>query len=271
MKLFKSKKFLSGVLCSVLFLTSIGGNVSASSDIDAVPEVPKGYEVVKEYDVNDLSSLRKVPSQVIANIKDENRNSVQSNMSYTDDNKVKMVDDETRIFRDLRNIQTGEVMHQYVTTSTAEVSTSEGDDMITPFIDQGSGKADGSQSVRLTLRLFWHENATNSNYIGMDKAYYRWDMLDSKRVTVPSYTGTAKQIGPGINDRVQMNGIPVNGTHPTDGETYLVAFDRLGWVDVLTIGVGTQVGIHFTTNLQRGEDSKWSFNHGIVLFGTSSW
>ena len=126
MKLFKSKKFLSGVLCSVLFLTSLGGSVSASSDITSVPEVPEGYEVVKEYDVNDLSSLRKVPSQVIANIKDENKNSVHSDMRYTDESKVEIVEDETRIYRDLRNVQTGELMHQYVTTSTAEVSASEG-------------------------------------------------------------------------------------------------------------------------------------------------
>ncbi|WP_458125310.1 hypothetical protein [Paenibacillus sp. Z3-2] len=270
MKLLKSKKFFSGILCLVLSITPLGGAISASSNLDN-SDIPKGFEVLREYDLNDKNSIREIPAKIITDLQDKNKNSIFSGTDSNVLSEVEVTKNETRIYRDLKNIETGEIQHQYVTTSTVEVSPLNDSEIITPFFDNGGDKTDSSQSVRLTVRIFWHENSTDSNYIGMDKAYYRWDQLDSQRISIPSYTGTAKQIGPGVNNKVQMNGLPVNGTHPISGETYLITFDRLGWIDVLAIGVGTQVGIHFTTNLQRSEDSKWSFNFGMVIFGSNTW
>ncbi|MEK4473374.1 hypothetical protein NSQ91_09155 [Paenibacillus sp. FSL R7-0048] len=256
----KRIKFGIVTLIFSLSLTSVGGIVSAKSvenvDNDFIPE---GFIVTKAYDETDLDY--NVSEQKAARFFDNSNEKafLLSTDGETESSlETEILKNETHKIRDIKNLETGEERTQYKT-----------DVSLRAF--KGDNKWDPSGGVNLSITIY-SSTYYNDMYTGMDKAYVRWDKEDS---TISSMTAdsTIIQVGPGKNGAVTNQNYTNEGNHPGNpwniisGNTYLFEVQNYNWEPVLTSGLGTQIGVKFTTQLKRGSTT-WKYTFGVMVLGT---
>ncbi|SEL58042.1 hypothetical protein SAMN04488688_104487 [Paenibacillus sp. cl141a] len=259
----KSKMLCLSLVC-ILIISSLTEMVSAAENngnnslLDV--EVPDGYQVIKQYNTEDKSSIVDSPIDVTSLIQGDNtllQNGVTGN-AYGDG---KVTENETFLYRELQNPETGEVMQQYVSDVTIEPLA---------VYDYGGSKLDPAGRVKLTIRLHYHTTTKDGmTFIGLDKIYYRYDIIENPngRVSVHSINGTVLQWGPGINGYAQTQEQREVAIGYTPGETNLINLKDKGWVDVLEGGLNTQLGLKLNATINRGDGTGYNFSWQLLITG----
>jgi len=261
---FKSKMLTLSLAC-ILIISSLTEVVRAAENSDntlLALEVPDGYQVIKQYNIEDESSKIDSPIDVTSLIQPDIaplQNGVSEN-AYGDG---KVTENETYIYRELQNPETGESMKQYVSDVTIEPLA---------VYDFAGSQIDPEGRVKLTIRLYYHTTTAQNGitYVGLDKIYYRYDILENPdgRLSIQNINGTVMQWGPGINGPSQRQEIREVNIGYTPGDTALINLKNQGWVDVQEDGLATQLGLKLNATISRGNGTGYNFTWQLVKTGT---
>ncbi|WP_120464519.1 hypothetical protein [Paenibacillus aceti] len=191
------------------------------------------------------------------------RSSILSNNIEYEDATYEILENETHIYRELQNIETGDVIPQY---QTVMVVASD------PYSYSGSTQS-SDKTVKVTITLYYHSVSQNSyNYIGLDKVYWRWDKGSNWTSDIlPNGINSAKmvQIGPGINSKAQNQSkdvSPIGGDHYF-GTTYM-GLAPSKWVEVLDGGLATEMGLNLHSTYWNQATSKvFAFDWSLSIKG----
>ncbi|MFB5269728.1 hypothetical protein ACE41H_23520 [Paenibacillus enshidis] len=264
----KVKGKVVGILLTALLSFGSVASVSASSSpepsIALDSTVPEGYRVVKEYDPMDEST--KVDMQVEGeSLLAETKTLQNSSESIPALDDTEILKNETHLYRELQNIETGDVVPQYITEMVVAAD---------PFLYSGSNQ-NSDKSLKLTITLYYHQTTKNSlAYLGLDKAYWRYDKGSSPNSNITPYlTHTAEllQIGPGINDhgQVQRKNVSPLAGDLSFGKTYLAEVPS-SWIEVLDQGLATEVGLRVNAKFLNQSTGKIiSYGWSLTIKGKS--
>lgn len=243
------RKFVGVVLASLMsfsWVASASASPSSEPSISLDSTVPEGYSVVKVYDPTDestkVNNIKVEGKSVASEIKSLQNTSEP--IHVLDDTEIEVLKNETHLYRELQNINTGEVVPQYITEMVVASDS----------YQYGGSHEEDKKRVKLTITLYYHVTKYDSlDWIGLDKAYWRFDK-GSKWTTdiIPYYGHKAQfaQIGPGINHQAQnqkQDATPNISGDVTFGETYLKVAPS-SWVEVLNNGLATEVGLKTQAN-----------------------
>ncbi|MEK4372510.1 hypothetical protein [Paenibacillus sp. FSL R5-0473] len=261
------KKLFSSLLATMMLFGSVSA-AAASPNEEVFPNdstVPEGFKVIKEYDTTDESN--KVDMQVEGrsfnpeNEINTNNFSASQSINSTEEVDYDILTNETYIYRDLQNIETGEVLTQFKTDMVVEAD---------PFHWTGGNK-NSDNTVKLTITLYYHSQTKNRFiYNGLDKAYYRYDKGTNWNINnaIPSGTNSCQltQIGPGIDTKAkkQISNCSQNGGAIDFGKTFLATAPS-GWIDVQDGGLATDVGIKVQAGFLNQSNNNKIFNYGWDL------
>jgi hypothetical protein len=230
----------------ISLLGSFGTVISADPYETEAPEVPDGYEIVKEYS----ASGTPVNDSRVQVVTDNQIHNLQSDVNTK--GNMKVIKNETRPFRELKSLTAEDTITQFVT----EVE-------IMAFMEDN--QTDPTGVVTTYATIYWSEY-NQKMYIGMDKAYTRWEQAASFN-TSSKATGRVIQNGPLYGSGVatgqirDFNEIPV-----TYGQAILWDVSKYNWKPVLGSGLLTQVGISYVTSI-RGRTSVTDFPFAVMIYG----
>lgn len=263
----KVKKLFSTLLATTMLFGSVSV-AAASPNGEVFPyesTVPEGFKVIKEYDTADESN--KVDMQVEGRSfnpdyeTNTNTFSTSQSTNSTEEVDYEIIKNETYIYRDLQNIETGEVVTQFKTDMVVNADQ---------FHWTGTNK-NSENTVNLTITLYYHATTKNRFiYNGLDKVYYRYDKGTNWSTNNAKPTGTNScqviQIGPGIDTKAknQKYDCSRNFTLVDFGKTYLVT-PPSSWVEVLEDGLASQVGLKVQTSFINQSNNNKVFNYGWEL------
>lgn len=251
-------KNLSGKLLGLLLIGAISiPSVSSASSVntDSLPEevpIPEGYQVISEYDINDDNN--KVSNTVeFVSDSDKQPDSFRKNTEIAQESSsngaspMELISNETHLYRELINKETGEKFNQYVADVSAQAVPRE----------MSTVEKDAYSDVTVTIRVFYHAKVPTSGvsagltFVGLDKIYYRYDGTPG-RSTIAGVQGLVTQQGPGINGQAQNQqmSIPFQAG-PNLGDTILVNLQNKNWVEVYEEGFLTSVGIQLTAGVNN--------------------
>ncbi|MCM3206410.1 hypothetical protein [Paenibacillus illinoisensis] len=258
------KKLFSSLLATIMLFSSVSA-ASASPNEEQFPNdltVPEGFKVVKEYDTTDESN--KVDMQVEGRSFSPDTNTFSTSQSITSTEEVdyEILTNETYIYRDLENIETGETVTQYKTDMVVAAD---------PSYHWTGTNTNGANTIKLTITLYYHTQTKDRFvYVGLDKAYYRYDKGSNWNINnaIPSGYNSCEllQMGPGIDTKAKKYKSDCSqlGGAISFGKTFLATAPS-GWVDVLEGGLATEVGIKVEASFLNQSNSNKVFNYGWDL------
>ncbi|WP_458120127.1 hypothetical protein [Paenibacillus sp. Z6-24] len=242
------KKLLSVTVASIIVLSS--ANLVSATETDKFPEsdvIPDGYSIIKQYDINSDSSKVASPLQLVPDKTQQNtfnKNSLLEESATESTYISNITNNETHLYRELKNINNGELMKQYVTDISAAA--------VPGNKDQSDTQKDSKSDVTVTIRMFYHaKNKDGNTYYGLDKIYYRYEGTPD-RSRISAVTGGINQQGPGINGSGQLQSTKIQPQYGLEfGKTILIDLSNKGWVEVLDGGLLTQMGIELVAGISN--------------------
>ncbi|WIM40971.1 hypothetical protein PO903_08935 [Paenibacillus sp. PK4536] len=261
------KKLFSVIMAGVLTLSSV--SLASAAEPNGMPQdesIPEGYKVIKQYDTNDESTKISSPVELNTMTELENNQSSLSTNSIEKENVSqntynKVTNEETHLYRELQDVNTGNTMNQYVTDLSVSAPGS--------YERKGTEK-DSVSGLSLTIRLFYHTKtkADGNTYLGLDKIYYRYDKPNTKGPLL-SVNGRVNQSGPGLDGKAKLQTMTLPSQYLTYkvGTTKLVNLQNTGWTEVLDGGLATQLGIQLTARFIGDNGQNQSFQWQLFING----
>lgn len=261
------KKLFSVIMASALTLSSV--SLASAAEPNGMPQdesIPEGYKVIKQYDINDENTRVSNPVEVNSMTTLENKqNSVSTdsieNDSVSKNTYNKVNNEETHLYRELQDVNTGNTLNQYVTDLSVSAPGS--------YERKGTEK-DAASGLSLTIRLFYHTKTKSdgNSYLGLDKIYYRYDKPNTKGPLL-SVNGRVNQSGPGLDGKAKLQTMTLPSQYLTYkvGTTKLVNLQNTGWTEVLDGGLATQLGIQLTAKFIGDDRKNQSFQWQLFING----
>lgn len=238
-------------LATLLLSTQVNAAPVESSD----PQIdfPEGYELVKVYD-NDtpLTGTKSLQQNLLPQIK-ALPEIVDNNTGKDID--VDVVDQSTRPLYDLKNINTGEIVTEYV--SDIGIMASSG--------TKTSDDYDKTKSVYAKATIYYiFSGSAAEEGVTLDKVDWRYEIKDST-VKIKSKTHNFYQEGPplgGGSALKQRKTLTPTASHGTD----LVR--DWGWKPINTLTTVTLMGIEMNATLGTTYDSSsWTMKVPCMIIG----